>query len=211
MSLTDSVARKARTMLKQERREQREQDLATKILALPDKRYGAILADAGWRFEPYSRITGMDRAADNHYVTSSLEQIKTIDVGSIAAPDCALYLWGTRPMIKAAHAVMEAWGFEYKSQQAWDKEILGTGFWYRDQHEILLFGTRGKVPCPAPGAQWPSLIRERKRAHSQKPEWAYRMIEEYFPNLPKVELFARTARPGWDRWGLEAPDTEAAE
>ena len=45
-----------------------------------------------------------------------------------------------------------------------------------------------------------------------KPEWAYRMIEEYFPNLPKVELFARCARSGWDRWGAEAPSTaEAAE
>jgi N6-adenosine-specific RNA methylase IME4 len=53
---------------------------------------------------------------------------------------------------------------------------------------------------------------ERKRAHSVKPEWAYRMIEKHFPNVPKVELFARCARLGWDRWGAEAPPTaEAAE
>ena len=84
----------------------------------------------------------MDRAADNHYATSTLEQIKAIDVGLIAAPDCALYLWGTRPMIKAAHAVMEAWGFEYKSQQAWDKEILGTGFWYRPARDPVVWHSR---------------------------------------------------------------------
>ena len=200
------------TALKKERRASRERELAAKIRTLPGKRYGVILADPPWRFEPYSRETGMDRAADNHYATSELKQIKAIDIGSIAAPDCALYLWATRPMIEDAHAVMRDWGFKYKTQQAWDKEILGTGFWYRDLHEILLFGTKGKVPAPAMGTQWPSLVRERKRAHSVKPEWAYRMIEEYFPNMPKIELFARTARPGWAAWGAEAPPSaEAAE
>jgi N6-adenosine-specific RNA methylase IME4 len=83
-------------------------ELAAKILALPEKRYGVILADPGWRFEPYSRVTGMDRAADN-YATSPLEQIKAIDIESIAASDCALFLWATAPMIEAALAVMEAW------------------------------------------------------------------------------------------------------
>lgn len=212
-----------KTLLKQARRAQRERDLAARILALPEKRYGVILADAGWRFEPWSRETGMDRAADNHYATSTLEQIKAIDVASIAAPHCVLYLWTTRPMDKVAHAVMEVWGFDYKTQHAWDKEVRGTGYWAIDQHELLvvgatsdeydnlLIGTRGKVPCPAPGTQWPSIVRERKRGHSVKPEWAYRMIETHFPNLPKIELFARRARPGWDCWGAEAPIADAAE
>ena len=35
-----------------------------------------------------------------------------------------------------AHAVMEAWGFKYKTQQAWDKMIPGTGYWAVDHHEI---------------------------------------------------------------------------
>ena len=169
----------------------------------------------------------MDRAADNHYATSLTKTIMAIDVASIAAKDCVLYLWATRPMMKDAIAIMEAWGFKYKTQQAWDKMKLGTGYWAVDQHEILLVGTRGepedpyeillvgtrgKIPCPAPGTQWPSIVRERKRGHSVKPEWAYQMIETHFPNVPKCELFARQARPGWDCWGAEAPSSaEAAE
>ena len=213
-----------KTLLKQARREQRERDLAAKILALPEKRYGVILADPAYRFKTWSRVTGMDRSADNHYATSTNEQIMAIDVASIAAKDCVLYLWTTRPMEKIAHAVMEAWGFEYKTQQAWDKEVRGTGFWTidyhenlligatSDEHDNLLIGTRGKVPCPAPGTQWPSIVRERKRGHSEKPEWVYQIIERHFPNMPKIELFARTARAGWDCWGLEAPPSaEAAE
>jgi hypothetical protein len=36
---------------------------------LAAKRYGVILVDPEWRFEPWSREIGMDRAADNHYPT----------------------------------------------------------------------------------------------------------------------------------------------
>jgi hypothetical protein len=48
-------------------RETREAELGAKQAALPSKRYGAIVADPEWRFEPWSRQTGRDRAADNHY------------------------------------------------------------------------------------------------------------------------------------------------
>ena len=61
--------KKAKQQEKAERRATREAELAARIIALPDKKYGVIYADPPWRFEPYSRDTGMDRAADNHYPT----------------------------------------------------------------------------------------------------------------------------------------------
>ena len=101
-------------------------------------------------------------------------------------------------------------GFTYKSQVSWDKEIPSTGHWFTNQYEILLLGIRGNVPAPAPGTQWPSVIRERKREHSRKPEKSYEMIEAYFPNVPKIELNCRgKPRPGWDAWGNEVQ--QAAE
>ena len=119
-------------------------------------------------------------------------------------------MWTTTAHDAIAHEVMRLRGFTYKSQVAWDKEIPGTGHWFINQHEILLVGTRGNVPAPAPGTQWPSVIRERKREHSRKPEQSYQMIEQYFPNVPKIELNCRgKPRPGWDAWGNEVE--EAAE
>jgi N6-adenosine-specific RNA methylase IME4 len=48
--------------------------------------------------------------------------------------------------------------------------------------------------------------------HSEKPEVFLKMIEEYFPNLPKIELNRRgPARPDWEAWGNEAEPAEAAE
>lgn len=195
---------------KAQRRAEREAELAQRIVALPNKQYGVILADPEWRFEVYSRETGMDRAADNHYPTSSLDDIKARDVPSISAKDCVLFLWATVPMLPHALEVMSTWGFEYKSHIIWVKDRAGTGYWFRNQHELLLVGTKGNVPAPAPGTQWNSAIDAEVTSHSAKPEEFLRMIEIYFPSLPKIELNRRGApRPGWDAWGNEVKDEAA--
>jgi N6-adenosine-specific RNA methylase IME4 len=201
---------KTKSATKAERRAQRELDLANKQTALPNQRYGVIVADPEWRFEPYSRETGMDRAADNHYPTSVTDIIAARDVAGIAADDCVLFLWATVPMLRDALRVMEAWGFEYKSHAIWDKIHIGTGYWFRNRHELLLVGTRGNIPAPAMGDQFASVMTIARKEHSAKPEEFLELIEQYFPNLPKIELNRRgQARPGWDAWGNEL--SEAAE
>lgn len=205
-------------------REAREADLASRQRALPNKRYGVILADPEWRFEPFSRETGMEKAADNHYPTSPLEAIKARGVEAIAADDAVLFLWATAPMLPQALEVMAAWGFSYKSHVIWRKAeagaggrsapgklVLGTGYWFRNGHELLLVGTRGNVPAPAMGSQFGSMLDAAPRRHSEKPEIFHELIEVYFPNLRRIELNARQARAGWDAWGLEAPAAVGSE
>src|SRR5690606_33052257 len=109
--------------------------------------------------------TGLDRAADNHYPTSELEDIKARGVADIAAEDCVLFLWATAPMLPQALEVMNAWGFTYRSHVIWRKSegadaelVLGNGYWFRNGHELLLVGARGNVPAPAMGTQFPSVI-----------------------------------------------------
>lgn len=195
----------ARNVVKQEARTVREVELAAEQRALPDKRYGVILADPEWRFEVYSRDTGMDRAADNHYPTSATDAICARPVGDIAAKDCVLFLWATVPMLPDALRVLAAWGFEYKSHCIWKKDRIGTGYWFRNAHELLLVGTRGEIPAPAMGTQYISAIDAPLGEHSAKPDIFLTMIEAYFPTLPKIELNRRgPARPGWDAWGNEA-------
>src|SRR6516162_554396 len=128
---------------KKRRRIARERELGKRQHALPHKRYGVIYADPPWRFEPYSRETGMDRAADNHYATMHTDAIARMRVP--CAHDCALFLWATAPMLPHALFVMRAWGFNYKSHFVWTKANLGTGYWIRSAHELLLIGTRGKI------------------------------------------------------------------
>jgi N6-adenosine-specific RNA methylase IME4 len=201
----------ARTVIKQKAREEKERALAIKQMALPEKRYGAIVADPEWDFGVWSEA-GKDRAAENHYPTSSLSEIMARDVAKIAADDCVLFLWTTVPMLSQALEVMKAWGFEYKTNFVWGKNRAGTGYWNRNTHEQLLVGVRGNIPAPAPGTQRHSLIMQPVTEHSAKPELFLQIIEEYFPNLAKIELNCRgEPRAGWDAWGNEVvdPSTEA--
>lgn len=190
---------------KLEVRTQREAELGAKQLALPDKKYGVILADPEWQFEFYSPRGSLNSSADNHYPTSALDAIKARDVPSISADDSILFLWATVPMLPHALEVMAAWGFLYVSNFVWAKDKAGTGYWNRNQHELLLIGRKGDIPAPAPGMQWPSVIEASVADHSAKPEKFLELIEAYFPTLPKIELNRRgPAREGWDAWGNEA-------
>jgi N6-adenosine-specific RNA methylase IME4 len=202
---TAGDANAARTVLKKSVRAAREADLGAKQIALPAKKFEVILADPAWDFAVYSRETGMDRAAENHYPTQSLEAIKALDVASISADDAALFLWATVPKLPQALETMSAWGFTYRTHFVWLKDKAGTGYWNRNRHELLLVGTRGNIPAPAPGTQSPSVIEAPVGAHSAKPEAFLELIETHFPNLPKIELNARKRREGWSAWAFEAP------
>jgi N6-adenosine-specific RNA methylase IME4 len=191
-------------LARRERQAEREVQLANGVLALPDARFAIIYGDPEWMLKAWSE-KGLNRAADNHYPTSPIEIILARDVASIAADIAALFLWATVPMLVEALAVMQAWGFTYKSHLAWDKELIGTGRWFRNQHELLLVGTKGDFPAPAPGTQLSSLLRSRRREHSRKPDEVLDWIDRIYPNLPKIELNRRgPARPNWSAWGDEA-------
>lgn len=200
----------AKTRVKQIQRDEREAKLGQKQLALPDRVFGVIVADPEWDDTVWSRETGMDRHAANHYPTSNANVIASRSVASIAAKDAVLFLWTTNQHLRIAIGVLETWGFEYKSNYVWGKDKISTGRWNRSKHEILLIGTCGKPPCPAPGTQWDSLIMAPTGEHSAKPECFLEMIESYYPAMPKIELNRRgPARVGWEAWGNEV--AEAAE
>jgi hypothetical protein len=70
----------AKTAAKQSKRNARERELANATSKaskkVGTKLYGVIYAEIPpWRLEPYSRETGLSRAADNHYPTMTIEQI----------------------------------------------------------------------------------------------------------------------------------------
>jgi N6-adenosine-specific RNA methylase IME4 len=196
----------AKPVAKQIRRDERERDLAAATEAasktLGTKLYGVIYADPPWPFDVWSDETGMDRAAANHYPVMEVEAIKALPIP--AAESCVLFLWATVPQMPAALEAMAAWGFTYKSAAVWDKLRAGTGHWLRSRAELLLIGARGEVPAPVPGQQMSQVIQAARTEHSEKPDIFATEIARLFPHVPKLEMFARKKRPGWDSWGNEA-------
>jgi N6-adenosine-specific RNA methylase IME4 len=168
------------------------------------RRYPVIYADPPWRFKVYNEFSGIERAASNHYPTMEVEDICALPVSGLAAEAAVLLLWTTSPHLETAFQVIAAWGFVYKTNIVWVKESPGLGYIVRNQHELLLIATRGDIPSPAPSTRPASVIFADRREHSRKPDEAYELIERMWPELPKIELFARKAHDGWARWGNEA-------
>jgi N6-adenosine-specific RNA methylase IME4 len=172
-----------------------------------DRKYPVTLADPAWPYEVYDEESGSARAAANHYPTMQLADICRLPVAELATPDAVLFLWATVPCLEQAFEVIRAWGFKYVSNFVWTKDKIGLGHWVRNQHELLLIARRGNFPAPRECDRPPSVINAPRREHSRKPDEAYALIERMYPELPKIELFARYARPGWDAWGNQAPDS----
>lgn len=177
---------------------------------LGPQRYSVVYIDPPWR---YGTASDPSRTAEVHYPTMAHEELLVLPVSSIAADDAVVFLWATPPKLGEALALIAAWGFNYKTCACWDKggakgARIGLGSFYRQQHELLLVATRGKMPPPAPGARPPSIIRAARGAHSAKPPLAREQIEAMYGDVPRIELFARGAVPGWQAWGLEAAHSE---
>jgi N6-adenosine-specific RNA methylase IME4 len=167
-------------------------------MKISDKLYDVILADPPWR---YSFSKSKSRKIENQYPTMSLREICDMEIP--AKDNAVLYLWATAPKLPEALEVMKAWGFTYKTNAVWDKQIMGMGYWFRGQHELLLVGVNGKFSPPPTDKRTSSVLSEARGMHSKKPDIVRLMIEIWFPKASKIELFARERVEGWDAHGNE--------
>jgi N6-adenosine-specific RNA methylase IME4 len=111
---------------------------------------------------------------------------------------------------------MRAWGFTYKTvgfywtklnkgngRLVFDERsfFTGLGFWTRANPEPCLLATRGKPKRRSADVR--KLVISPRREHSRKPDEIYDRIAALCDG-PYLEMFARSSRPGWDSWGMEA-------
>lgn len=175
--------------------------------------YSIILADVPWSFKVWSKATGNGRSAESHYRTMSLEDIKNLDVPSLADDNCALFLWVTMPTLPEGLEVMKVWGFTYKTCAfTWVKRnkiapswFWGMGYWTRANAELCLLGTKGKPKRVSKSVH--QIIDTPIERHSQKPAIVRDKIVELMGDLPRLEMFARTKPQGWDVFGNEVEDS----
>lgn len=191
--------------------------------SLPDEKYDIIYADPPWDYGGKmqydkscvkSENIGFKRkifisAASFKYPTLKLNELKQLNVPSIAADDCLLFMWTTGPQLEKSIELGNAWGFEYKTMAfVWDKQIHNPGRYTLSQTEFVLVFKKGKIPTPRGARNIRQLISLPRRMHSEKPVEVIVGITQMFPEQKKIELFARKNYIGWDNWGLEIPDNK---
>ena len=187
-------------------------DAASELLDyVGDCRFSTILADPPWQFQNKSGKVAPEHKRLNRYETMKLEEILVLPVSPISTQTAHLYLWVPNAMLPDGLAVMETWGFQYKSNIVWHKirkdggpDGRGVGFYFRNVTEILLFGVKGKnARTLAAGRRQVNYLATRKREHSRKPDEQYAIIESCSRG-PYIELFARGQRKGWSSWGNQS-------
>ena len=186
--------------------------------SLPNKKYDVIYADPPWDYNgkmQYDKSSiktiniGFQKeifisAANFQYPTLSLKELKELDIKSISANDCILFLWTTGPQFANAIELGLAWGFDYKTVAfVWDKQIHNPGHYTLSQTEFVLAFKKGKFPQPRGERNVRQLISSPRRKHSEKPDEVIEGITRMFPTQKKIELFARRNYIGWDSWGLD--------
>jgi N6-adenosine-specific RNA methylase IME4 len=222
-ALDEGEIRKAASRIHTRRMQERLAQRHVRVAALaepgPLPRQPALwpvgLADPPIKYEEFSDTSS--RSPAWHYPTMTLEQLCQLradgrPVSDLFAPSAAVFITLPQTLMLKADALFHAWGFEYVAGSVWDKGSIGAGSYFRYQHELLLLGIRGEMPPPLPDARPPSVFRAPRGRHSEKPEIIYQMIERMYPELPRIELFARgEARPGWTVWGNEARGPGASQ
>jgi len=171
--------------------------------------FGTVLADPPWRFANRTGKMAPEHKRLARYTTMTLQEIMALPLAQLMLPASHLYLWVPNALLGDGLAVMQQWGFTYKTTLVWYKvrkdggpDRRGVGFYFRNVTELVLFGVRGSLRTLAPGRRQENIIVSQKREHSRKPEALYRIIEQCSPG-PYLELFARHRRPDWIQWGDE--------
>lgn len=189
--------------------------------SFPTGKYQIIIIDPPWKYG----LRDKDPSHRNRtpYPTMEIEDIFRLPVWQIASDPCYIWLWATKDYLEDAFRALSYWGFDYKNIFTWvkvvkdgDKIRIGTGHWGRNCTEFLLLGATKKAKClshlgltncpTAFTTEHSSAFFEQRGKHSQKPEIIYEMCDRLAASLGdarKIELFARSARDGWDCWGNE--------
>lgn len=169
-------------------------------------KYRTIQADPPW---PYRQK--LDRPTVRggvKYPTMTIEEILALPVAEWADTDCQCWLWTTNSHLHEAFHVLGAWGFRYITTCTWVKTKMGLGYWLRGKTEHLLLGVKGSPRSKfmgnhgESGYDFSTFIYAPPKGHSQKPAAAYDMIEA-LSEEPRLELFGRRFRLGWDVLGDE--------
>ena len=167
--------------------------------------FKTVLMDPPWNERGGGKIK---RGADRHYPLLKTPDIVRVVYGcghwDQIGDNAHMYMWVTNNFLEDGLFVMRSLGFRYVTNFVWVKDKVGLGQYFRGQHEICLFGTRGKRPTEprTDSKSISSVIHAKRGRHSAKPLSTYDLIEQRSYG-PYLEIFARSNRDGWVSWGNE--------
>ena len=172
--------------------------------------YDIVYVDPPWDYKGQLQHSkpglGDTGGAVKHYSTVTLPRLKEFPMQDILNKDALVFMWVTNPHLDQGIDLLRAWGLKYATVGfVWNKMRVNPGFYTMSQCELCLVAKNkgGKIPRPRGARNIRQYIESMREKHSKKPDDARVRIDKMFPEQSKLELFARSAAPGWDVWGDE--------
>lgn len=172
--------------------------------------YGLIYADPPWKQSKGGKKSVRENSSGKplDYPTCSLDEIKEhLRLATESTTENSiLFLWTIDKYLFEAQQIAESLGYKLHARMIWDKVTgIPAAFTVRYGHEYLLYMYKGKLTPVAKDERGKihTVFRERVTKHSKKPDIAYEIIERLYPDLKKLEMYARETRDGWDSFGNE--------
>ena len=174
----------------------------------PEGEFDIIYADPPWHYKGQLQHNGSGNGttggAEAHYCTVTLDDLMQLQVKSVAAQDCLLFMWSSSPHLDQAIRLGTKWGFKWATVAfVWDKKRVNPGHYTMSQCELCLVFKMGAIPKPRGNRNIEQLVSEKRTVHSRKPDEVRKRIEDMFPWSRRIELFARATADRWESWGLE--------
>ena len=173
----------------------------------PEGQYRVVVVDPPWPIEA-RRSGGKQRNTSRTdgtlpYPTLALEEIARLQLP--AADSCHLFLWVVQSMMPSAFGLLDRWGIQYGCTMCWRKVPRGTPMQSRPVYnaEFVILGIKGS-PKFTTTKGFLAAFEAPRRANSEKPDEFYETIRRV-THGPRIDMFARKPRPGFDTWGNEAP------
>lgn len=180
------------------REEIRKDGIITYESELTTEKYRVIYADPPWQYG--NSMPSSFTEQSNHYSLMSISEICSMPIREITQENAVLFLWVTSPILAESFAVVDAWGFKYKSSFVWDKQRPAMGHYNSISHEFLLVCTKGAC-TPDNLIKFDSVQSIKRTEHSKKPEEFRNIIDTIYPNGNRIELFARIKTNNWAVYG----------
>jgi N6-adenosine-specific RNA methylase IME4 len=178
----------------------------------PSVQYDVVLCDPPWSYSGSQDKWG---AAAKFYPTMSDADLLSLPVKQLLHSRSVVFMWATGPRLDAALDLLRGWGLAYR----------GVGFvWVKTKQdgtpvgaqgvrpsvvkpttELVLVGSLCKSgrPLKLSDESIRQVVMAPRMEHSRKPDAVHERIDQMYPGMRKIELFARRPYPGWDVWGNE--------
>lgn len=173
-------------------------------------KYDLILADPAWKQSKGGKKSVRPKSSGEelNYTTISLEDIQNImqQAHDMCESQHILFLWTIDKYLHEAEEMAIKMGYKLHARMIWNKVTgIPAAFTVRYGHEYLLYFYKGNLTPVSKDERGKihTVFTEKVKAHSQKPEISYQIIERLYPEAKRIELFCRTKRPGWHGWGNE--------